>query len=236
MNRIVTRDEWLAARRQHLRREKELTRLRDELSRERRELPWVRVEKGYVFDGPAGKRTLGELFDGRSQLIVYHFMLGPGKEGCIGCSFAADHFGGMLLHLPQRDVTLVAVSRAPLPELLAFQRRMGWSFPWLSSHGGDFNYDYHVSFTKEQIASGEAEYNFERRAVGLEDLHGISVFAKDAAGEVFHTYSSYARGGEVLLGTYALLDLVPKGRDEHGPGANLGDWVRHHDRYGEPQA
>jgi predicted dithiol-disulfide oxidoreductase (DUF899 family) len=232
-NRIVSRDEWLAARKQHLRREKDLTRLRDELCRERRELPWVRVEKPYVFDGPDGKETLAELFGGRSQLIIYHFMFGPGwKEGCVGCSFLVDHLGGPLEHLPQRDVSLVVVSRAPLAEIEAFQQRMGWRFKWVSSFGSDFNYDFHVSFTPEQLAKGKVECNFERVEMNIEEVSATSVFAKDESGALFHTYSSYARAGEALLGTYALLDLLPKGREENGPRYNLTDWVRHHDRYG----
>ncbi|HVP29140.1 MAG TPA: thioredoxin family protein [Myxococcota bacterium] len=231
-HRIVSRDEWLVARKQHLAREKELTRLRDELARERRELPWVRVEKEYVFEGPEGKRALSDLFQGRSQLVVYHFMLGPGwKEGCVGCSFTADHFEGPLLHLAQRDVTLVAVSRAPIAEIEAFRKRMGWRFPWVSSFGSDFNYDYHVSFTKGEIAKGEVYYNYEVRGLGSEELPGVSVFHKDTTGDVFHTYSCYARGGETLLGAYALLDIVPKGRGEAGPSRDMSDWLRHHDRY-----
>lgn len=231
--RIVSRDEWLAERRQHLLNEKRLTRLYEQLAAERRRLPWVKVEKSYAFDGPDGPETLADLFDGRSQLIVNHFMLGPGwKQGCVGCSFGADHVAGALVHLEQKDVRYVAVSRAPLPEIEAFQKRMGWRFKWVSSHGSDFNYDFNVSFTKEQIAEGRGFYNFEETKPYSEELQGTSVFAQDESGAVFHTYSSFARGGENILGTYVLLDLTPKGRDENGPNKSLTDWVRHHDAYG----
>jgi predicted dithiol-disulfide oxidoreductase (DUF899 family) len=231
-NRIVTRDEWLAARKAHLQKEKELTRLRDQLSAARRELPWVKIDKSYVFEAPNGTETLSDLFGGRSQLIIKHFMLGPGwKEGCVGCSFEVDHIEGALVHLEHHDVTYVVVSRAPLPEIEAFKRRMGWRFKWVSSYGSDFNYDFHVSFRDDEIAKGEAYYNYEIRKVGIDELSGRSVFYKDANGEVFHTYSSYARGGDLMLGTYNILDLMPKGRHETGPNHNLTDWVRHHDRY-----
>jgi len=230
---IVSHDEWLAARKQLLAKEKELTRLRDQLAAERRALPWVKIEKPYVFDGPDGKETLADLFGGRSQLIIKHFMLGPGwKEGCVGCSFELDHINGILVHLEQRDVSYVAVSRAPLPEIEAFKQRMGWHIKWVSSSGSDFNYDFHVSFRPDEIAKGETYYNYDIRKIGVEELSGRSVFYKDANDDVFHTYSSFGRGGEDLLGTYRLLDLVPKGRDETGPNHNLNDWVRHHDRYG----
>jgi predicted dithiol-disulfide oxidoreductase (DUF899 family) len=230
--KIVTRAEWLAARRVLLAKEKELTHLRDELNRQRRQLPWVKVEKGYVFEGPEGKQGLPELFAGRSQLIVYHFMFAPGwEEGCVGCSFLSDHLAGPLMHLPHHDISLVVVSRAPLAEIEPFKKRMGWNFPWLSSCGSDFNYDYHVSFDKDEIARGKAYYNFEMQDVASEELSGISVFYQDPGGSVFHTYSSYARGGDLLLGAYNYLDLTPKGRDETGPRHDLTDWVRHHDRY-----
>jgi len=232
-HQIVSRDEWLAARTQHLAREKELTRLRDQLSAERRALPWVRVEKEYVFDTPDGKKTLADLFDGRSQLIVKHFMLAPGqKDPCVGCSFEVDHIGGALVHLEHHDVSYVAVARAPRAEIEAVKQRMGWRFKWVSSFGSDFNYDFHVSFTQDEIAKGAAYYNYRMGPVPLEDLSGRSVFYKDANGDVFHTYSSYGRGGDLLLGTYNILDLMPKGRNETGPNHNLTDWVRHHDRYG----
>jgi len=232
-NRIVTRAEWVDAHKQHLVKEKELTRRRDEVSAARRELPWVKVDKSYVFEGPNGKETLADLFGGRSQLIVKHFMFGPGwKEGCVGCSFHSDHIDGTLPHLAQRDVTLLAVSRAPFAEIEAFKRRMGWRFKWVSSSGSDFNYDFHVSFTQDDLAKGEVYYNYELRKLQSEEMSGISVFYKDPAGDILHTYSSYARGGEMFLGTYNYLDLTPKGRNETGPNHNLADWVRHHDRYG----
>jgi predicted dithiol-disulfide oxidoreductase (DUF899 family) len=231
-NRIVTREEWLAARQAHLAKEKELTRLRDQLSAERRELPWVKIDKPYVFDGPNGKETLVDLFDGRSQLIIKHFMLGPAwKEGCVGCSFEVDHIEGALVHLAHHDVTYVVVSRAPLPEIEAFKGRMGWRFKWVSSYGSDFNYDFHVTFRPDEVEEGEVYYNYEMRKVGIEELSGRSVFYKDSEGDIFHTYSSYARGGDLMLGTYNILDLMPKGRNETGPNHNLTDWVRHHDRY-----
>ena len=232
-NRIVSRDEWLAARKQHLAKEKEVTRLRDQLSAERRELPWVKVEKNYVFDGPKGKETLADLFDGRSQLIIYHFMFGPEwKEGCVGCSFLADNIDGALVHLEHHDVTYVAISQAPLLELEAYKKRMGWHFKWVSSYGSDFNYDYHVSFTKDDLAKGRVFYNYEMQDLQSEEMSGRSVFYKDEEGDIFHTYSSYARGGDMFLSTYAFLDITPKGRNETGPNHDLSDWVRHHDRYG----
>lgn len=231
-HRVVSRDQWLAARQQLLIKEKELTRQRDALSAERRELPWVKVEKPYVFDTPDGKKTLADLFDGRSQLIIKHFMLAPGqKDPCVGCSFESDHLDGAVVHLEHHDVTFVAVARAPLGEIEAVKKRMGWRFRFVSSHGSDFNYDFGVSFTPEQVARGEAYYNYRIGPVPLEDLSGRSVFYKDANGNVFHTYSSFARGGDIMLGTYNLLDITPKGRNETGPRHNMTDWVRHHDRY-----
>ena len=230
--KVVSRAEWLAARKALLVKEKEHTRSRDELSRQRRELPWVKVEKTYVFDTPAGKKTLADLFEGRSQLIIYHFMFGPGwQEGCVGCSFLCDHANAAMQHLLQRDVAWVAVSRAPLTEIEPFKKRMGWSFKWASSNDSDFNYDYHVSFDKEEIARGKAYYNFEMQDVPSEELSGTSVFYKNSDGEIFHTYSNYARAGEGVLGTYYFLDLTPKGRDENGPRHDMTEWVRHHDRY-----
>ena len=231
-NRIATRDEWLVARKAHLAKEKELTRLRDQLSAERRELPWVRIDKPYVFEGPSGRETLSDLFDGRSQLIIQHFMFGPGwKEGCVGCSFSVDHIEGALVHLEHHDVSYVAASRAPLPEIEAFKKRMGWRLKWVSSYGSDFNYDFHVSFKPDEIEKGEGYYNYEMRKIGIEELSGRSVFYKDESGDIFHTYSSYGRGGDLMLGTYNILDLMPKGRNETGPNHNMTDWVRHHDRY-----
>jgi len=231
-HRIVTRDEWLAEHRQHLVKEKELTRQRDRLSADRRALPWVEVDKTYVFDGPHGRETLAGLFDGRSQLIVQHFMFGPGwAEGCTGCSFMADHVDGARVHFENHDVTFVAVSRAPLAELEAYRKRMGWHFKWVSSFGSDFNYDYHVSFTKEDEATGKVLYNYEMQDYGIDELPGISVFYKDEAGRIFHTFSAFGRGGEPLIGAYNFLDYMPKGRNETGPNFNLMDWVRRHDQY-----
>lgn len=231
---VVAREEWLVARKQLLAREKELTKLRDAESEARRDLPWVRVEKDYRFRAESGPVTLGELFDGRSQLIVYHFMFGPGwKEGCPGCSFLADHFDSVRLHILHHDVSLTVVSRAPLDELLPFKKRMGWRFPWVSAAESDFNYDFAVSFTPEDRASGKPLYNFGTQPADNDELPGVSVFARDEAGAVFHTYSSYGRGAEMLLGTYGFLDITPKGRNENGPNFNLGDWVRHHDRYAD---
>jgi predicted dithiol-disulfide oxidoreductase (DUF899 family)/DNA gyrase inhibitor GyrI len=232
-HKAVSSDEWLEARKAFLAKEKEFTRLRDELSRERRELPWIAVEKDYVFDAPEGKRTLAELFAGKSQLMVYHFMLGPGwAAGCASCSYLSDHFDGMLAHLRARDVTLAVVSRAPLPEIEAFKKRMGWDFKWLSSYESDFNFDYGVSFTKDELARGKVYYNYEMGEFGSEEAPGLSVFYKDENGSVFHTYSSYARGLDILVGTYNFLDLAPKGRDEEGLSFTMA-WVRHHDRYGD---
>ncbi len=227
-HKIVSREEWLTARRIHLAREKELTRLRDQLHAERRELPWVRVEKPYVFDGPNGKESLGDLFGGNSQLIVYHFMFGPDwQQGCPSCSFLADHIDGADMHLRHHDVSVVVVSRAPWPKIEAFKKRMGWKFKWVSSYANDFNFDYHVSFTAEDKASGKAYYNYETGDYMFDELPGISVFLRDPADGVFHTYSAYARGGDILLGAYNYLDMTPKGRNE----TVIMDWIRHHDRY-----
>jgi predicted dithiol-disulfide oxidoreductase (DUF899 family) len=231
---IVLREEWIEARKELLKKEKEFTRLRDQLNAECRELPWVKVEKQYVFDGPNGKETLADLFGGRSQLIVNHFMLGPGwEEGCVGCSFGADHNDGIIVHFEHHDVGFVAVSRAPWPEIEVFKKRMGWRFKWVSSFGSDFNYDYHVSFTKEEIAKGKVYYNYATHDFQIEELAGTSMFYKDEAGDIFHTYSAFARGSEMLGGVYGYLDHLPKGRNETGPNHNLSDWVRHHDKYGD---
>jgi predicted dithiol-disulfide oxidoreductase (DUF899 family) len=228
----VSREEWIAARKELLNKEKELSQLQDEVSRQRRELPWVKVEKEYIFETPEGKKTLAELFNGNSQLVVYHFMFGPGWEaGCVGCSFFSDHVDGANQHLAHHDVTFTAVSRAPLAEIEAYKRRMGWRFKWVSSSESDFNYDFHVSFRKDAIAAGEVYYNYEMYKTTMEDLHGTSVFFKDDSGAVFHTYSAYARGDERGLGTYMFLDLTPKGRNETGPNFNLTDWVQRHDEY-----
>jgi predicted dithiol-disulfide oxidoreductase (DUF899 family) len=229
--RVASRDEWLAARKALLAKEKALTRQRDEVARARRELPRVRIDKEYAFEAPQGPLTLAGLFGAKSQLIVYHFMLGPGWEaGCKSCSYLADHFDGMLPHLGARDVSFVAVSRAPLAEIEKFRARMGWKFPWVSSHGNDFNYDFHVSFRKEDIGKRKVEYNFALGDATMEELPGTSAFYKDAQGAVFHTYSAYARGLDGLIGAYNWLDLAPKGRDEEGLQYGMA-WVRHHDRY-----
>jgi len=225
---VVSSEQWVAERKKLLAREKELTRLRDQVARERRALPWVHVDKIYTFDTLEGARSLADLFEGRRQLMVQHFMLGPGwEEGCASCSFMADHTDGLNVHLAHRDVTFVAISRAPLAEIERFRRRMGWKFKWVSSFGGVFNQDFHVSFSGKE-ATEQVYYNYDRQPFECEELPGISVFYKDDVGDVFHTYSTYRRGVEAMMGTYTLLDLTPKGRDErNGPMA----WVRHHDRY-----
>ena len=229
---VVSREDWLAARKTLLAKEKEAIHLRDKINAERLALPWVKVDKKYLFDTPRGKKSLVDLFNGRSQLLVYHFMLGPGwAAGCPGCSFLSDHFDGALPHLEHHDVTLTAVSRAPLPEIEAYKKRMGWQFPWVSSFGSDFNYDYHVSFTKDDLASGKVVYNFMEMPVPPgsteTELPGMSAFYKNEAGDVFHTYSSYARGPEELIGTLMILDRAPKGRNER----KTMDFVRRHDEY-----
>jgi predicted dithiol-disulfide oxidoreductase (DUF899 family) len=229
-HKVATREEWLKARVALLEAEKEFTRRRDELSRQRRELPWERVEKNYVFEGPYGPETLSDLFAGRTQLIIYHFMLGPNwEEGCKSCSFLADHFDPTRIHLAHRDVTFAVVSRAPMPRIQAFQKRMGWRFHWVSAYQSDFQRDYGVHFTKEELA-GEVDYNYGKTRFGSEEAPGLSVFYKDEGGTIFHTYSTYARGLDALVGAYQFLDLVPKGRDEDGLAFTMS-WVRHHDRY-----
>ena len=231
-HQVVTPEAWGAARKQLLAKEKEFTRRRDQLSQARRDLPWVLVTKQYVFEGPEGKQTLAQLFTGCSQLIVYHFMFDHDWEaGCKSCSFLADNFNGIVPHLNQRDVTFVAISRAPLAKLQAFAARLGWSFKWLSSSGSDFNYDYNVSFTPEPLAGGGATYNYAANKMNMTELPGISVFFKDADGKVFHTYSCYARGLDMLNTAYHYLDLVPKGRDEAGLPHAMA-WVRLRDEYG----
>lgn len=226
-HQVVAHEEWIAARRELLIKEKEFTKLQDQLSRQRRELPWERVEKPYVFEGPEGKETLAQLFAGRSQLAVYHFMFAPEwEEGCKHCSFWADNFNGTAVHLNHRDVTFVAISRAPLAKLEQFKKRMGWSFKWVSAGGADFNYDYRVSFTPAELAAGEVDHNKNK----LADVVGISAFYQDAGGNLFHTYSAYERGVEPINGAYHFLDLMPKGRDEAGLDFTQA-WVRHHDRY-----
>lgn len=239
---IVSAEEWTAARRRLLEEEKELTRMRDRVSAARRALPWVRVEKIYMFDTPRGPKTLANLFDGRSQLVVQHFMFAPDWDaGCTGCSFGADHIDGPNQHLVHHDVTYVAVARAPLPKLEAYRRRMGWRFPFVSSARSDFNYDFKVSFRPEELAAGMVTYNYQTLTVGngvpaMEDLPGVSVFFQGQDGTVYHTYSSYGRGNEEVIGTYMLLDLTPKGRNENGPHHNLMDWARRHDEYDETPA
>ena len=229
-SKVVSKEEWLVARKDLLTREKELTRLRDEVSRHRRALPWVKVEKEYVFDGPHGKETLADLFAGRSQLMVYHFMLGLGwEEGCKSCSYLADHFDGANWHLPHRDVTFMVISRAPLSEIEPYKKRLGWRFKWVSSHGNDFNFDYHVSATETEKAKGKMYYNYQIQDWVTDEMPGLSVFYRDESGDVFHTYSTYARGLDILVGAYNFLDLVRKGRDEN-PDSTM-DWVRRHDEY-----
>jgi predicted dithiol-disulfide oxidoreductase (DUF899 family) len=229
---VVSQDQWLTARKALLQKEKEFTHMRDKINQERLALPWVKVDKNYIFDTPLGKKSLSDLFGGRSQLIVYHFMLGPGWEaGCPGCSFLCDHLDGALPHLEHHDVTLTAVSRAPLSEIQSYKKRMGWKFPWSSSFGSDFNFDYHVSFSDDAINSGKATYNFSdipmRKESAATELPGLSSFFKDETGQIFHTYSSYARGGEELIGTLMILDRAPKGRNEE----STMDFVRRHDEY-----
>jgi len=230
-NKVVPHDEWLKARLELLAAEKEFTRQRDALTRRRVGMPWERVEKSYQFEGPKGAVSLAELFDGRSQLIVYHFMFAPDwEEGCELCSFWADNFNSIPIHLNHRDVTFTAVSQAPLTKINAYKKRMGWGFPWVSSYGSDFNFDYQVSFTPEQTTTGKALYNYEIRPIPKSELVGISVFYKNGQDEVFHTYSCYSRGVDMLNGAYHYLDLAPKGRDEGGLKFTM-EWVRRHDQY-----
>jgi predicted dithiol-disulfide oxidoreductase (DUF899 family) len=227
---IVSPEKWLAARREFLREEKDFFKQRDRIAEKRRALPWVKVDQNYTFESPNGRVTLSDLFGGRSQLIVYHFMLPPGwEEGCHGCSFVSDHFDGALVHLNARDVAFAAVSSGTLDQILRFKERMGWQFNWVSSHGTTFNRDFRVSFTPEEVEAGKADYNFGIKAIMMEEMPGLSVFARGANGEVYRTYSTYSRGLDLLIGAYNLLDLVPKGRDED-PEAPMS-WVHHHDRY-----
>jgi predicted dithiol-disulfide oxidoreductase (DUF899 family) len=228
-HRIVSREEWTAARKALLADEKAHTRAYDVLAQKRRDLPWVAVDKAYAFQAPEGKVSLGDLFDGRSQLVVQHFMLAPGWEaGCPGCSFMADHVDAARQHFEHADLSFVAVSRAPLAEIEAYKKRMGWTFRWVSSFGSDFNADYGVSFTPEQIASGKVYYNYDKKPDN-DELHGSSVFVRDAAGRIFHTYSSYARGAEDFLAAFKLLDMTPKGRNE----TSTMSWLRRHDEYSD---
>jgi predicted dithiol-disulfide oxidoreductase (DUF899 family) len=228
---VVSDARWVEERRKLLAREMELTHLRDEIAAARRALPWRRITANYVFDTAAGPRTLAELFEGRRQLMVQHFMLGPGwEQGCPSCSFMADHTDGMNIHLAHRDITFVAVSRAPLAEIKRFHDRMGWKFDWVSSNASEFNRDFAVSFTQEELATGAVDYNYGKVAFPAEEAPGISVFCKDDAGDVFHTYSTFGRGVEAMMGAYVLMDMTPKGRDERDTFYKM-EWVRHHDRY-----
>lgn len=228
---VVSPQEWIASRKELLQKEKEFTKLRDELSQKRRELPWEKIDQKYVFDGPNGRESLAELFDGKSQLIVYHFMFGPEwEEGCPSCSLLADNFDGTLLHLANRDVSLVAISRAPIGKIEAFKKRMGWHFHWASSSQNDFNRDFHVSFTKEEMAKGKVYYNYTTAEFPSDEAPGASVFYKNEVGEIFHTYSAFQRGLDILLNTYNFLDMAPKGRDESSLSFTMA-WVKHHDRY-----
>lgn len=231
-HKVVSHQEWLQARRAFLRKEKDFTCAREALAAERRQLPWERVEKRYVFQGPDGEETLADLFGPCSQLAVYHFMFGPDwEEGCKSCSFLADHFEPAVVHLAQRDVTLLAASRAPLDRLEAFKARMGWSFKWVSSLGSDFNGDYHVSFSEDELARGTVDYNYQEQAFPVGEAPGVSIFVKDEEGAVYHSYSSYARGLDPFITAYQYLDLVPKGRDEASLPFTMA-WIRHHDSYG----
>ncbi len=229
-HKVVSQKQWLAARKSLLAKEKKFSRLRDQLNQQRRNLPWEKVEKAYRFDGPNGQEALAELFGDKSQLIVYHFMFGPGwKEGCAHCSFWADHFDSVNFHLGQRDTTFVVVSRAPLKEIEPFKKRMGWRFKWVSSFNTDFNFDFSVSFTPEQIKSGRLPYNYGTFKMKIDELQGVSAFYKDKKGDVYHTYSSYARGIDLMNTTYNFLDLTAKGRDENPDSSQ--DWVRYKDKY-----
>jgi len=228
----VSREKWLESRLDLLAAEKDLTRRSDQVAQLRRQLPWVKIDKPYLFDGRDGQVTLAELFEGRQQLLVQHFMLAPGwEQGCPSCSYMADHTDGMTAHLAQRDVTFVAISRAPFAEIEYFRLRMGWQFKWVSSHGTDFNYDFGVSFTPKEVATGKINYNYGNWPLIGEEWPGVSVFFKDDTGHVFHTYSTYGRGVEVMMGAYRMLDLVPKGRGERDDTIYKMEWVRHHDRY-----
>jgi predicted dithiol-disulfide oxidoreductase (DUF899 family) len=230
-HRIVSKDEWLAARSALLKKEKEFTVLRDKLGQQQRDMPWVSVDKEYLFVGPNGKQTLSDLFDGRTQLIVYHFMYDPNWDaGCPSCSFWADNFNGIVVHLNQRDVTMIAVSRAPYSKIEEYKKRMGWNFKWVSSYDNDFNFDYHVSFTPKELSEKKAFYNYNLQDTHSPEREGVSVFYKETADHVFHTYSAYARGIDVLNVAYHYLDLVPKGRDEDGHEF-AQFWVRRHDEY-----
>jgi predicted dithiol-disulfide oxidoreductase (DUF899 family) len=231
---VVSREEWLIARKKHLLKEKELTHQRQELAAERRRLPWVRIDKRYTFDGPSGPLSLSDLFRGRSQLFVKHFMMPPGaKHQCVGCSLHVDHIAGILEHLENHDVSYVVVARAPIEEIEVVRKRMDWHFLWVSSYHSDFNYDFNVSFTDEQMAAHRAFYNFGWTDPGIQDLSGDSAFYQNEDGEIFHTYSTYGRGSEQFLGIYGILDVMPKGRNENGPNHSLGDWAKPRTMYGQ---
>ena len=227
---VVSQEAWLKASRTFLKQEKELTRQKDLLAAQRRKLPWVKIDKDYVFDAPKGKVGLAELFEGRSQLIVYHFMLGPGwGEGCVACAFVADHLAPSVPHLKAMDISFCAISKAPISEIAPFKKRMGWTFPWVSSFGNSFNHDFNVSFTPEEMASGKVDYNSTVSSPPhFEEMQGLSVFVKDDSG-IYRTYSSYARGVDHLIGAYTLADLTPKGRSEEDDSAM--EWLRYHDMY-----
>lgn len=229
-HKVGTQEEWEAASRELLAEEKAWTRERDRLAEKRKALPWVKVEKDYVFDGPDGRVSLSDLFDGRSQLFVYHFMFAPDwEEGCGGCSFIADHVDGARQHFEHNDLSFAAISRAPVEKIEAYRKRMGWTFPWVSSGGNDFNYDFHASFTPEEREAGTATWNLTKKGdPGTSDIPGVSTFYKDAEGAIYHSYSTFARGGEMLLGTYAFLDMAPLGRNE---GERIMGWMKRHDRY-----
>jgi predicted dithiol-disulfide oxidoreductase (DUF899 family) len=232
-HQIVSKNEWIETRKVLLKKEKEFTALRDQLSKQRRDLPWVAVDKEYVFDGPNGKETLSELFDGRSQLIVYHFMYDPNWDlGCPSCSFWADNFNDIIVHLNQRDVTMIAISKAPYNKIDSYKKRMGWDFKWVSSFDTDFNRDYYVSFTSEELEKKEAFYNYNIQDPYVSEQPGVSIFYKNPSGKIYHTYSAYERGIDILNNTYNYLDLVPKGRDEDSCDFPMA-WVRRHDEYGK---
>jgi len=234
-HKVVSEQAWLKTRKKFLVKEKKFSKLRDQLARQRRELPWVKIEKEYLFNGPDGRETLSDLFGGKSQLIVYHFMFGPGwGEGCPHCSFWADHFDSVNFHIGRRDTTFAVISRAPLKEILPFKKRMGWKFKWLSSYGSDFNFDLNVSFTPEQLKNGTAIYNYAPLTMKIEEREGVSAFYKDKKGDVYHTYSSYERGIDLMNTTYNFLDLTAKGRDENPEHSQ--DWVRYHDKYKKASA
>lgn len=230
---VVTEQQWIAARKDLLRKEKEFTRQRDEISRLRRNLPWVKVDTNYVFDGPNGKETLADLFRGKSQLLIYHFMFGPGwEQGCPSCSFISDHMNGILVHLAHRDTSFAAVSRARISQIEEFKKRMGWNFQWVSSFENGFNRDYNVSFTQQEVAAHKMYYNYKEMDFPSDEAPGLSVFYKNDASEIFHTYSTYERGLDILLGAYNFLDMTPKGRGEDALAFPMA-WIRHHDRYPE---